>query len=182
MDNCVETLSQDIHDLIGECFKAISCELSFLPLPNAFEFFGFDFMGRMHIRCPFRLRCMFLVDNAWHCWLLEANAEPDFKQTGDRLKPMLQRMMEDAFQLIIDPLHPFNPVQPSVCQPSTVCALCLDAVGYAKPTNWQSMEVCLQQHTRLISRDTIYHSSLPHTFGIDPNTTTKLSAVISSQG
>ena len=110
MDNCVETLSQDIHDLIGECFKAISCELSFLPLPNAFEFFGFDFMGRMHIRCPFRLRCMFLVDNAWHCWLLEANAEPDFKQTGDRLKPMLQRMMEDAFQLIIDPLHPFNPV------------------------------------------------------------------------
>ena len=48
----------------GECFEAVSGELSFFTLPNCFEVFGLDL----------------LVDADWHVWLLEANAEPDFGQ------------------------------------------------------------------------------------------------------
>ena len=125
---------------------------------------------------------MSLVDDSWHCWLLEANAEPDFKQTGDRLKPMLQYMMEDAFQLIIDPLHPFNPVQASSHQPNTVYILSVsDAVGHAKPSDWQSVDVCLRKHTRLASRDAIDRFCVLCTSGIDPDTATEFSDVVRSR-
>lgn len=50
----------------GECLEAVSHELTFFPLPRCFELFGFDL----------------LVDEDWHVWLLEANAEPDFGQVG----------------------------------------------------------------------------------------------------
>lgn len=40
-------------------------------------------------------------------WLLEANAEPDLQQTGDRLKPVVAGVVEGIMQLVVDPLaHP----------------------------------------------------------------------------
>lgn len=68
----------------GECMEAVSGELSFFPLPNCFELFGFDL----------------LVDDVWHVWLLEANAEPDFAQTGGRLKPLVQGVVQQTLQLV----------------------------------------------------------------------------------
>eukprot|EP00210_Caulerpa_lentillifera_P004046 g3859.t1 len=91
----VDKITRDIHRILGECFEAVSHEMNFLPLPNCFEFFGFDF----------------LLDAEWNVWLLEANAEPDFKQTGERLRPKLEQMFEESFQIMIDPLtksHPFK--------------------------------------------------------------------------
>ena len=49
---------------VGECLECVSGELDFFTLPNCWEHFGFDL----------------LVDASWHVWLLEANAEPDFRQ------------------------------------------------------------------------------------------------------
>lgn len=41
----VSNLSQQIKAIIGECFEAVSGELTFFTLPNCFELFGFDLMG-----------------------------------------------------------------------------------------------------------------------------------------
>lgn len=52
---------------------------------------------------------MFLVDQNWTVWILEANAEPDFKQTGERLKSKLEQMFEESLQIMIDPISKFHP-------------------------------------------------------------------------
>lgn len=41
----VDQIKQQIKRILNESFEAISHEMSFLPLPNCFEFFGFDFLG-----------------------------------------------------------------------------------------------------------------------------------------
>ena len=73
---------------MGECFEAVSSDLSFMPLPNCFELFGFDF----------------LVDEAWGVWLLEANAEPDFVQTGSRLSGVIREMIGGVCDVAVVPL------------------------------------------------------------------------------
>lgn len=62
----------DICETIGEVFEAAAREqmVHFQTLPNAFEAFGVDF----------------LVDANYNVWLLEMNAYPDFKQTGEGLQ------------------------------------------------------------------------------------------------
>ncbi len=62
----IAQLNRELRALLGECMEAVSGELFFFSLPNCFELFGFDL----------------LVDEDWHLWLLEANAEPDFMQVG----------------------------------------------------------------------------------------------------
>lgn len=61
-----------ICSITGEVFEAAarSMMVHFQTLPNAFEVFGVDF----------------LVDEKLNVWLLEVNAFPDFKQTGEPLK------------------------------------------------------------------------------------------------
>ncbi len=63
---------KQICDVTGEVFEAASREqmVHFQTLPNAFEIFGVDF----------------LIDADFNAWLLELNAYPDFKQTGDDLQ------------------------------------------------------------------------------------------------
>ncbi|DBB15952.1 hypothetical protein WJX82_005797 [Trebouxia sp. C0006] len=84
----VQQVSKDMQAIIGECIDAVSGELTFFTLPNCFELFGFDLM----------------VDDQWHVWLLEANAEPDLHQTGSRLKPIVAGVIEGIMQLVVDPL------------------------------------------------------------------------------
>ncbi|DBA82238.1 hypothetical protein WJX79_003267 [Trebouxia sp. C0005] len=84
----VQQVSKDMQAIIGECIDAVSGELTFFTLPNCFELFGFDLM----------------VDDQWHVWLLEANAEPDLQQTGSRLKPIVAGLIEGIMQLVVDPL------------------------------------------------------------------------------
>eukprot|EP01026_Neomeris_dumetosa_P058956 TRINITY_DN5502_c1_g1_i7.p1 TRINITY_DN5502_c1_g1~~TRINITY_DN5502_c1_g1_i7.p1 ORF type:complete len:445 (-),score=52.52 TRINITY_DN5502_c1_g1_i7:235-1569(-) len=84
--NQLQYIHQQIYDIVGECFECVSNELSFQALPNAFELFGFDF----------------LVSEDGQVWLLEANAEPDLKQTGNRLKQCMEGLIEGIMRLAID--------------------------------------------------------------------------------
>jgi hypothetical protein len=58
-----------------------------LALPNCFELFGFDF----------------LVDDDFNVHLIEANAFPDFKQTGQRLNNLISVLFEQTVAVAIDP-------------------------------------------------------------------------------
>jgi tubulin--tyrosine ligase len=63
-----------IKDCVREIFECLSNEPTvFQPLENAFELYGFDF----------------LVDQNYNCYFLEANAFPDFKQTGNKLNDLI---------------------------------------------------------------------------------------------
>jgi tubulin--tyrosine ligase len=68
----------------GETFEAAARGMSihFQPLPNAFEIFGLDFMVSVE------------EDGELRCWLLEVNAFPDFRQTGDELSGMIEGLFE----------------------------------------------------------------------------------------
>jgi tubulin--tyrosine ligase len=59
----------------------------FQPIPGAFEIFGLDF----------------LVDAEGTTWLLEVNAFPDFKQTGDDLEEVIQGLFEGVVEVAIKP-------------------------------------------------------------------------------
>jgi tubulin--tyrosine ligase len=61
--------------------------MNFQPLPSAFEVFGVDF----------------LVDAEGKAWLLEVNAFPDFKQTGDDLKDLVGGLWEEVVDAAIKP-------------------------------------------------------------------------------
>ncbi|KAK2750976.1 hypothetical protein FQN57_000051 [Myotisia sp. PD_48] len=67
-----ERVYDQICAVTGEVFHAAAMGMMvhFQTLPNAFEIFGVDF----------------LVDAAGTVWLLELNAFPDFRQTGEELK------------------------------------------------------------------------------------------------
>lgn len=68
--------------ITGEAFEAAARTMlmHFRPLANAFEVFGLDF----------------LVDARGTAWLLEVNAFPDFKQTGDELTPLVAGLWEEV--------------------------------------------------------------------------------------
>ena len=57
----------------------------FQTLPNAFEVFGLDF----------------LVDEKGTAWLLEVNAFPDFKQTGEELRGLVGGLWEGVVEVAI---------------------------------------------------------------------------------
>lgn len=67
-----EKIFNQICRISGEVFEAAAREqvVHFQATPNAFEVFGVDF----------------LVDSSLNAWLLELNAYPDFRQTGERLQ------------------------------------------------------------------------------------------------
>lgn len=69
-----------ICGITGDIFEAAAkgMMIHFQTSPNAFEVFGLDFM----------------LDEAGQAYLLEVNAFPDFKQTGDDLKAVVQRLWE----------------------------------------------------------------------------------------
>ena len=82
-----ERVFDEVCDVVGQTFHAVSPEMTtFMALPNCFELFGFDF----------------LLDNDFHPWLLEANAEPDFKQTGGRLQGVVRTVIEGTLALTAD--------------------------------------------------------------------------------
>ena len=89
---------EQICAVTGEVFEAAAREqvVHFQTLPNAFEIFGVDF----------------LVDAGGNVWLLELNAYPDFKQTGDGLRDTVVGVL---FQEVIKTaVKPFFVIPPSV--------------------------------------------------------------------
>ncbi|KAJ2497386.1 tubulin--tyrosine ligase [Coemansia sp. RSA 1972] len=75
----LDRIFDQICKVLGETFGAVSSEsTSFQTWSNCMEQFGFDF----------------LVDEECNALLLEANAYPDFKQTGEELKFVVEGFME----------------------------------------------------------------------------------------
>ncbi|BFZ58779.1 putative tubulin--tyrosine ligase pby1 [Savitreella phatthalungensis] len=86
------------HDDIFSSAKAVTAELfkaasgqriHFQPLPNAFEVFGLDY----------------LVDASSSVHLLEVNAYPDFAQTGDGLKGLVDGVANDMVDVVVDAIE-----------------------------------------------------------------------------
>ncbi len=85
-----EKIFEQICLVIGEVFEAAAREqmVHFQTLPNAFEIFGVDF----------------LADEACSVWLLELNAYPDFKQTGEQLQDIvLGGLFDEVVRLAVQP-------------------------------------------------------------------------------
>ncbi|KAJ4305496.1 hypothetical protein N0V90_001027 [Kalmusia sp. IMI 367209] len=70
----------------GAVFEAAARGMSvhFQPLPNAFEIFGLDFMVGVE------------ADGTLRTWLLEVNAFPDFRQTGEECKGVVEGLIEEV--------------------------------------------------------------------------------------
>lgn len=84
-----EALFAQVCAVTGEVFEAAARVMTvhFQPLPFAFEVFGLDF----------------LVDAGGTAWLLEVNAFPDFKQTGDELRDVVEGFWRGAVRLAVGP-------------------------------------------------------------------------------
>lgn len=81
-----------------ELFKAAvgGGSIFFQPLPNAFEIYGLDF----------------LVTDDEHVKILEVNAYPDFKQTGDDLKSVIDDLFSSVAQTVVKPFFG-SPTEPN---------------------------------------------------------------------
>lgn len=83
-------IKKQIYDIAHDIFIAAKSvnSLNFQPLPNAMETFGVDF----------------LVDDKFNVKLLEINAYPDFKQTGNDLKELIDELFLNVTKHCIKPL------------------------------------------------------------------------------
>lgn len=86
-----EAIFEQVCRVAGEAFEAAAREMMvhFQPQAGAFEVYGVDF----------------LVDAAGTPWLLEVNAFPDFRQTGDdpRLRDVVAGFWAGALRLAVGP-------------------------------------------------------------------------------
>ncbi|KAF2660550.1 tubulin-tyrosine ligase [Lophiostoma macrostomum CBS 122681] len=88
-----DAIFDQICKVTGEVFEAAARGMSihFQPLPNSFEIFGLDFMVGVEDGGDLRT------------YLLEVNAFPDFKQTGDDLKGLVGGLFEGVVEEAIMP-------------------------------------------------------------------------------
>lgn len=84
-----EDVFEQICETTGEVFEAAARGMGvhFQPVPNAFEVFGVDF----------------LVDEKGTPWLLEVNAFPDFRQTGEELGGVIGGLWEGVVDVAVGP-------------------------------------------------------------------------------
>jgi tubulin---tyrosine ligase len=87
-DELRTNIFEQIQSIIKDIFTGLHYESTiFQPLANAFEIYGFDFLVDEHDRVHF----------------LEANAYPDFKQTGHGLSIIIRELFENVVENIIRP-------------------------------------------------------------------------------
>lgn len=83
----VNRIKRHIGDITAELFTAFEAEYTvFAPMKGCFEIFGLDFM----------------VTEDGAVSLLEVNPGPDFKQTGGRLKGVIEQLWEQTFSICVD--------------------------------------------------------------------------------
>ncbi|KAL3234944.1 putative tubulin--tyrosine ligase PBY1 [Nakaseomyces bracarensis] len=89
-DENKKKIKEQIYSIAKDIFlAALNVDrLNFQPLRNAFETYGVDF----------------LVDSNYSVKILEINAYPDFKQTGDELKGLIDELFKN---LVKDCIAPF---------------------------------------------------------------------------
>ncbi|CAI9638168.1 unnamed protein product [Alternaria burnsii] len=92
-----EVFSQ-ILKTTSQTFEAAARGMSihFQPLPNSFEIFGLDFMVGIE------------GNGELNTYLLEVNAFPDFRQTGDELSGMIERLFEGVVNKGVVPFFGLN--------------------------------------------------------------------------
>ncbi|ORX47399.1 tubulin-tyrosine ligase [Hesseltinella vesiculosa] len=81
-----------LHDVFDACSSEMT---TFQALPNAFELFGVDF----------------LIDQDLNVFFLEANAFPDFKQTGEKLQHIIQDLFIATAKTAIQPFFSGLPAE-----------------------------------------------------------------------
>ncbi|CAF1278616.1 unnamed protein product [Adineta ricciae] len=87
-DEIRSDIFEQIKTIVKEIFTGLHSETPiFQPLKNAFEIYGFDF----------------LIDENNQVYFLEANAYPDFKQTGNSLSILIKELFQNVVQQIILP-------------------------------------------------------------------------------
>eukprot|EP01095_Lingulamoeba_sp_RSL-Kostka_P006979 TRINITY_DN2209_c1_g1_i1.p1 TRINITY_DN2209_c1_g1~~TRINITY_DN2209_c1_g1_i1.p1 ORF type:complete len:332 (-),score=129.32 TRINITY_DN2209_c1_g1_i1:51-1046(-) len=94
----LNSIFDKIKNITGEVFEACSGELGFFPLPNCFEFFGLDFL----------IEERSVSSSDFNVYFLEANAEPDFMQTGERLNFIIKQLILNASTMITSHFFPDN--------------------------------------------------------------------------
>lgn len=111
-------ITDKISGILNDTFAAVHTEMDFMPLPNAFELFGFDF----------------IVSDDKNVWLLEANAEPDMAMTGDRLRPLIIDFLQSAKHLVTTKL--FHQEEPPILQSENPGSflLCYNRSSFASQT------------------------------------------------
>lgn len=88
-----QSVKTQIHEIVKDLFMAATNDkMNFQAIPNAFEIFGLDF----------------LVDNHYNVKLLECNSYPDFKQTGDDLKDLIDELFDGVAKQAICPRLTFS--------------------------------------------------------------------------
>ncbi|TGZ80083.1 sure-like protein [Ascodesmis nigricans] len=85
----LDNILSQIHETVKELFTAaaIGQRIHFQAIPNAFEVFGIDFV----------------VKEDATVWLLEVNAYPDFGQTGDELRGVVEGVMGGIVREVVKP-------------------------------------------------------------------------------
>lgn len=88
-DEQKQYIFEQICEVVGEVFKAaVSVDkMNFQPLKNAFEIYGLDF----------------IVNEKLEVQLLEINAFPDFRQTGDGLKGLINQLFDGVIRYSVVP-------------------------------------------------------------------------------
>ncbi|KAL9644062.1 hypothetical protein ABK040_005529 [Willaertia magna] len=84
--NDLINIFEQVKAITGETFLACSSELSFMPLNHCFELYGLDF----------------LVDQDLNVSLLEVNAGPDFKQTGNDLDSVIYGLFRETCDIALE--------------------------------------------------------------------------------
>lgn len=96
------SIFEQIKYCIGEIFNCLHHEPTvFQPLDNAFELYGFDF----------------LIDEKLNCYFLEANAFPDFKQTGANLNDLIDCLFYQTISIAADEFFS----EAKICEPTQMC-------------------------------------------------------------
>lgn len=84
------TVFNQVKEITGELFRAASTvdRINFQPMDNAIEIFGIDF----------------LVNEDYEVKLLEVNSYPDFKQTGESLKGIIDGLFQSVANELVSQL------------------------------------------------------------------------------
>jgi hypothetical protein len=87
-----DVVFKHICDTTSETYLAAARSMSihFQPLPNAFEIFGLDFMCSIDQQT-----------GGVRTWLLEVNAFPDFRQTGEECKGVVEGLFEGVVGVVV---------------------------------------------------------------------------------
>ena len=85
-----EHVFSQVKDITRSLFDAATSvnKINFQPIENAYEIFGIDF----------------IITSDLAVTLLEVNSYPDFKQTGDKLKPLISELFDNIARVAISPL------------------------------------------------------------------------------